>query len=341
MSGKENEVVLYGAPVVGFVDELRARMSVEADIVTVDYHEPDDRVSVAFSAADVIVTNRFRRQQGTLDRLKLVQTPGAGLDEIDLSAVPMHIPVCNVYEHESGVAEYVFLAMLEYCWKLVQAEAGFRAGDWGRSSRFNGPPARELGGKTIGIVGLGRVGRAVARRARAFGMDVLAASRNVHTGCEVRRAYRLADLCDMLPHCDVVLVSCALTEETRDLIGLRELSIMKPAAFLINVSRGPVVEEEALFNALREGLIAGAQIDVWYRYPSPDDENQSPSKFDFAALQNAHMTPHIAGWTEDTVRKRWDFIAENVSAVLSGKSPRNNLRSEGTAPDAAATGEAR
>lgn len=326
-SEKNNTVLLYGAPVIGFADELKARMSVDANIQTVEYEAPEECVSAAFSAADVIVTNRFNRPKQTLERLKLVQAPGAGMDEINLSEIPSHVPVCNVYEHSSGVAEYVFLAMLGYCWKLDQADAEFRAGDWGRSSRFHGQPALELDAKTIGIIGLGRIGRAVAARARAFGMDVLAASRNAKKTDGIRRAYRSTDMREMLGQCDFVLVSCALTEVTRGLIGPGEFSAMKPTAFLINVSRGPVVEEEALYVALRDRTIAGAQIDVWYRYPSPDDENQSPSKFDFAGLQNVHMTPHVAGWTKDTIQKRWKFIAENVSRALRGQCPQNNVLS--------------
>lgn len=323
-----HKIVLYGAPVVGFADRLCGRLPRGADIVTVEYDDPREFISAAFADADIVITNRFTCDNHAADSLKLIQAPGAGLDEFDLDAIPNHIPVCNVYEHEAGVAEFVLLAMLEHGWNLTNAEATFRAGSWQRSSRFGGSRASELGGKTLGIVGFGRIGRAVATRAAAFGMTMVAASRSIPPAPaeHVSRAYRLSELREMLPVCNHVLVSCALTEETRGLIGAAELAAMKPTAFLINVSRGPVIDEQAVFAALQVRTIAGAHIDVWYRYPQPEDENQSPSNLDFRALSNIRMTPHIAGWTEGTVARRWDFIADNVSAVLSGHKPKNTVR---------------
>lgn len=323
---RRHKIVLHGAPVIGFADLLHGRLPQGADIVTVDYDDPRERLSAAFADADIVITNRFTRGIHAADSLKLIQAPGAGLDEFDLDAIPSHIPVCNVYEHEAGVAEFVLLAMLEHGWSLTDAEATFRAGSWRRSSRFGGSRASELGGKTLGIVGFGRIGRAVATRAAAFGMTVVAASRSLPPADHVSRAYRLSELREMLPVCDHVVVSCALTDETRGLIGAPEFAAMKPTAFLINVSRGPVIDEQALFAALQDRTIAGAHIDVWYRYPQPEDENQSPANFDFSALSNIRMTPHIAGWTEGTVARRWNFIVENVLAVLSGREPKNTVR---------------
>ena len=327
MLGRD-KIVLYGAPVISFVDRLCGRLPHGADIVTVNYGDPREVMSAAFADADIVITNRFSRDNHAADSLKLIQAPGAGLDEFDLDAIPNHIPICNVYEHESAVAEFVLLAMLEHGWNLKDAEATFRAGSWQRSSRFGGSRADELGGKTLGIVGFGRVGRTVATRAAAFGVNVVAASRYIPPAPadHVTRAYRLSELREMLPVCDHLLVSCALTEETRGLIGAPEFAAMKPTAFLINVSRGAVVDGQALFAALRDPTVAGAHIDVWYRYPEPEDENQTPSNLDFGALSNVRMTPHIAGWTEGTVARRWAFIADNVSAVLSGHEPKNAVR---------------
>jgi phosphoglycerate dehydrogenase-like enzyme len=327
MAGR-HKIVLHGAPVIGFADRLRGRLPDGADIVTVNYGDPREILSAAFAGADIVITNRFTRDNHAATSLKLIQVPGAGFDEIDLGAIPDHIPVCNVFEHEAAVAEFVLLAMLEHGWNLTDAEADFRAGSWRRSSRFGGRPATELGGKTLGIVGFGRVGRAVAARAAAFGMNIVAASRSMPSppADHVTRACRLPELRAMLPGCDYVVVSCALAEETRGLFGEPEFAAMKPTAFLINVSRSAVVDERALHAALRDRTIAGAQIDVWYRYPDPEDENQRPSNLDFGALGNVRMTPHIAGWTEGTIARRWDFIAENVSAVLSGHRPKNIIR---------------
>ena len=326
MSGHRSKIVLYGAPVLAFADRLKGRLPQSVEIVSVDYDASLDEVGGILNDADVLVANRFQGLIGPFPHLKLIQAPGAGLDEIDLTLVPSGTKVCNVYEHESGVSEYVLLAMLEHCWDLGEADRTFRKGDWGRSSRFGGRPAAQLGGRTLGIVGFGHIGREVAERAHAFGMTVLAASRRRPSHAAIARGYEMSDLHGMLAACDVVLVACSLNDRTIGLIAAPEFAAMRSDAFLVNIARGPIVDEEAFYLALKNGRIGGAQIDVWYRYPEANDADQAPSRFDFATLPNVRMTPHIAGWSEATVRKRWEVIAQNVMAALDGGALVNEVR---------------
>src|SRR5690606_11817630 len=125
-------------------------------------------------------------------------------------------------------------------------------------------------------------------------------------------SYPLERLPEMLDGCDFAVVAVALTESTRGLIGAEALAALGPRGVLVNVARGPVVEEAALFAALSERRLGGAILDVWYRYPDPGDPDPSPAHADFAALPNVLMTPHISGWTEGTATRRIAMIAENI-----------------------------
>jgi phosphoglycerate dehydrogenase-like enzyme len=173
----------------------------------------------------------------------------------------------------------------------------------------------------LGIVGYGRVGREVARRAAPFGARILAANRTPHDAepC-VERVYPLADLDRMLPHCDALALCTALGPETTGLIDARRLALMKPDAFLINIARGPVIDEDALYTALRDERLGGAALDVWWHYPSASEPNRRGSRHPFHELPNVIVTPHNSGWTSGMVRRRWDEVAENIRRFAAGET---------------------
>ena len=316
--------LLVGAACAPFRDGMAAAVATPWDVVAI----PDDLSASAalIGRADAVVTVNYGKSWPAAPKLRLLQVPGAGYDGIDLAAIPPGVTPCNVFEHEPGVSEYVLLAMLEWCHRLGPADRDMRAGVWTRSSRFGGAPDDELAGKTVVIVGLGRIGSAVARRARAFDMRVLAVNRSAgKTDPNVERVVGLDRMHAMLGEADFVVLGCALTPETRGLIGAAALAAMKPTAVLVNPSRGPVVDEAALYDALLNHRIGGAAIDTWWDYP-PTAAPRAPSlRFPFHTLDNVLLSPHVAGWTTGTVVRRTLEMARNLDRLARGEPLRNPI----------------
>jgi phosphoglycerate dehydrogenase-like enzyme len=180
-------------------------------------------------------------------------------------------------------------------------------------------------------VGYGRIGRQAALRAKAFGMRVTACSRTPK-GADglVERVGPMSGLHRLLAESDFVLLALPLEASTRSVIGARELSQMKPTAVIINVARGGLIEESALFAACRDRRIAGAAIDAWYRYPRPTDPHGLPSAFAFHELDNVIMTPHASAWTDGLRPRRNRVIAENLDRIARGQPLLNVVRAPAT-----------
>jgi phosphoglycerate dehydrogenase-like enzyme len=188
----------------------------------------------------------------------------------------------------------------------------------------SGAPHGEILGSTVGIVGLGRVGYEVARRAAAFGCRVIAANRSAREpGRGVEQVFPLSELDHMLAECDYVVLCTALGPETEGLIDARRLALMKPSAFLVNIARGAVVDEDAIYAALRDRTIGGAALDVWWLYPNAADPERRPSRYPFHELANVIMTPHCSGWTEGMVVRRWAEVASNINRFVRGEPLQN------------------
>jgi phosphoglycerate dehydrogenase-like enzyme len=241
------------------------------------------------------------------------------VDGLCVDALPAGCTVCNVYEHEVPIAEYVMLNMLLLASRQIEHERAFRAGNWLGSGRFNGTFHDELAGATLGLVGYGHIGREVAKRAKAFDMRVTA----------IRRAGSIDDglldwtgtreqLDELLATADYVVIACPLSPETRGMIGERELRRMKPSAFLINPSRAHICDEQALFDALNDRTIRGAALDVWYPYPDTIEQNMRGSQLPFHELENVIVTPHLSAWTEAMMQRRFARIAENLDRFARG-----------------------
>ncbi len=276
--------------------------------------------AAAFAAADVLVTVELGSGLPPMPNLKLVQLPVAGLDAVDLDAVPAGCPVCNTFEHEIGISEYVLAAMLHGTVDLTGRGARFKAGSWDDSPRRSAPFRPELAGKTVGCVGYGHIGQAVAVRARAFGMRVMAVVGRPRPLEPAPDWLGGPDQLDrLLEASDFVLIACPLTAATQGLIGAEQLARMRSDAVLINVARGPIVDEDALFAALGERTIGGAVLDTWYRYPSGADASIRPSRHPFHELENVVMTPHCSGWTEGLMERRFTVIADNLERLVAGQ----------------------
>src|SRR5207302_6291654 len=226
--------------------------------------------------------------------------------------------------HEPAIAEYVLMTLLALTHRLVDTVTEFRGGSWAAHQPAGGSPHGEVLGKTIGIVGYGRIGRDVAKRAVSFGCKIIAANRSpVADKGDASEIYPLTELDRMLPQCDVVLIAAGLGPETRGLIDARRLALMKPTAVLINIGRALIVEEAALYEALRDKRIGAAAIDVWWRYPTPAEPNARPSHFPFHELPNALMTPHCSSATDGARDRRWGDLAANLDRFVRGDELHN------------------
>ena len=275
----------------------------------------------AAAEADIVVTNHWRAEYAAAPKVRLVQSVATGIELIDLAALPCGVAICNAFGHETAIAEYVLMTMLVWSHRFREIEGDFRLrSSWRPSWVQSGPPHGEILGQTVGIVGLGRVGREVARRAAAFGCRILAVNRTPHpAGSGVERVYSLAELDAMLPACDFVVLCTALGPETEGLIDARRLALMKPSAFLVNIARGQIVNEDAVYAALRDRRIGGAALDVWWQYPDVAEPERRPSRYPFHELPNVIMTPHCSGWTEGMVARRWAEVADNIARFVRGE----------------------
>jgi phosphoglycerate dehydrogenase-like enzyme len=288
--------------------------------------EDRDRFSGALSRADALVSMDWPTSMPPAPRLQLLQLPGAGIDEIALDAVPAQATVCNVFEHEIGISEYVLATMLQWVIPVPKLEATLRDGEW-HGSHLSGPRHQELFGQTLGIVGYGRIGREVAKRAGAFGMRILACSRTASDGDgAVETVESMDNLAGILSQADFVLLAMPLSPETYGIIGSNQFAAMKPSGVIINVARGLLIDEEALYNACRDRMIGGAIIDTWYHYPSTNMERCAPSRFPFHELDNVIMTPHASAWTEELTPRRNHVIARNLDRLARNEPLLNVVR---------------
>ncbi len=300
-------------------DRLRGLLSDRWQVDTFVEGDPPEALPGKLLEADVLLTSRIAPDLPPTPRLKLIQSPVAGCDKISPARVPANCPVCNVYEHEIGIGEYALATMLEWTLRLGPIEARFRAGDWTDGVAGLGPTHGELYGKTLGIVGVGHIGHAIAERAKGFGMKIVGVTRTPREEPLFDEVHPADRLDKVLPELDFIVLACPLTAETRDLIDARRLALCKETAVIMNLSRGHVVAEEALYDALVEKRIGGAILDVWYSYPERPDQPAEPSRFPFRDLDNVIVTPHCSGWSDGLLPRRWKLIAQNLENVADGE----------------------
>jgi len=274
-------------------------------------------------SADAVITMDWDYHNQSFERLKLIHLPGAGLDAINFKSVPDQVTVCNVFEHEVPISEYVISSILMWTTRIHLQDRLLRKNDWSGSHLF-GPTHQELCGKTIGILGYGRIGKAIASRIKPFGVEVIACSpRAPSSGVKPDKYYPMSQLSQFLSESDFLVIAAPLTDETHDLIGDKELTQMKPNSVLINIARGTIVNEKAIFNALKTRAIRGAVIDTWYRYPENSSDEIPPSNYDFSKLENVIMTPHSSAWTDGLILRRNRVIAENLNRLSDGRELMN------------------
>ena len=255
-------------------------------------------------------------------RLKVVSTPSVGYDHIDVAACTRHrIAVANAAGTlEETTADAAFALLLAAARRVVEADGFVRAGRW-RHWQWGLLHGSDVHHKTLGILGFGKIGQAVARRGLGFSMKILYHSRR-RVAEEIERELRAKykDPETLLRESDFISLHVPLTPETRHLIRARDFALMKPTAFLINTARGPVVDEEALVEALRSKTIAGAGLDVFEQEPKVH-----PALLE---MHNVVLMPHVGSATGETRLRMAMLAAENLLAVLAGRRPLNLINPE-------------
>jgi phosphoglycerate dehydrogenase-like enzyme len=279
------------------------------------------RLIPALAEAEIVVSHIWKKGFPEAPRVKLLQSVAAGIDLIDVPSLPPGVTVCNVAGHEQAIAEYVLMTMLAWHHRLLDIAGDFRRGVWNTGGGAGGGPTHgEILGKTVGIIGYGKIGREVASRVVAFGCRVVAVNRSaVADQGAAHEVYPLAQLDRVLPGCDIVVVAAGLGPETNRLIDARRLGLMKPTAFLINIGRAGILDEEALFTALKDNKIGGAAIDVWWQYPTADEPNRRGSRLPFHELPNLIMTPHCSSATDGARDRRFGTVAGNLDRYVRGE----------------------
>ncbi len=245
--------------------------------------------------------------------LKVIGRYGVGLDNVDLNAATEHgiIVTYTPGANTNAVAEHTFALIFSLVKNIPKLNEAGKRGIWARRGELN----RELQGKVLGIIGLGRIGRAVARMAKAFDMRVIAYSPHAPKEEADKLGVQLVTLEELLSNSDIVSIHTSLAPEKYHMIGGKELKLMKKTAYLVNTARGELIDENALVKALKNGEIAGAALDVLEKEPPPPDS-------ELLSLDNIIITPHAASHTWEAVKRMGDMVTEDVIAVLRGMKPK-------------------
>jgi glycerate dehydrogenase len=278
---------------------------------------PNDKILERAGNAEALITNKTPLTKETINCLPLLKYIGVlatGYNIVDTAAAKSrNIIVTNVPSYSTmSVAQLTFALLLELCHHVQRHSDSVMDGKWAQLPDFSYSdfPLIELSGKTLGIIGFGNIGKKVADIATVFGMNIIATSRH-QTDQSDRKNFRWAEINEVLERADVLSIHCPLLPETRGLINSESLKRMKRSAFLINTSRGPVVVEQDLADALNNGIIAGAGVDVLSIEPPAKDNPLFKAK-------NCLITPHIAWATKEARVRLMDIAVNNLAAFING-----------------------
>ncbi|MFD3482270.1 2-hydroxyacid dehydrogenase [Streptomyces sp. NPDC058665] len=323
---------------IALTDPILTRFSDELTRGGTDGHDwefladlPDADVVRRLPTADVLVASRLTAPAAqAARRLRLVHVTGAGYDRIAIDALPPGTVVCNTFHHGPSIAEHVVMTTLMLSRRVPRADRLMREGTWESVAVDPGVTlGTTLAGRTVGVVGLGEIGGQVVRAATALGMRARAVRRDprapVPGDLRLDRVDGEDGLDDLLAGSDVVVLTVPLSAATTGLIGAAQLARMRPDALLINVARGPLVQEDALFDALAARRIGGAGLDVWWSHPK-DGTGAHGYTRPFHTLDNVVMTPHHSGHTQETFANRAREIADNIGRLARGEPLTNVVR---------------
>ena len=321
-----SRVAAAGAPRWSIAQSVRgALQNAPIQLIEQPLRGPDGKVPAEVADADILISGGAAIDDAVLDQLRNVRfllRPYVGYDDIDVDAVTRHgIVFANVPDaFIEEVANHTLTLILACNRKLVETDAFVRAGRWsaGEPGRTASRPIRRLSSLTLGLVGFGNIARLVVERARPFGFRMLTSDPFISEEVASAMGVQMVPLDQLLAESDIVSLHVFLNPETRHLIDARRLALMKPGAYLVNTSRGPVVDEQALVEALRAGRLAGAGLDVFEVEPVPAD---SP----LLRLPNAVLTSHIASYSEEGDVAHQQRTVEILMQVVNGGLPERKV----------------
>ncbi len=279
--------------------------------------------------ASVIVPGEFIQKS---TKLRMIQTFGAGIDRVDLDAVRErgNVIVCNNHVNSAEVAEFAISLLLAVAKNIIPSDRELRSGNW--VHRWGGPvPNIEIRKKNVLIIGFGHIGVDIAKKLKSFDVTITAATRSGTSSDDnlVDQIVSIGEVKQYVEVSDFVILSLPLTDESAGLVNSKFLSWMKPTSILVNISRAQIIDEQALYDALKEKRIYGAGIDVWWRYPSEWRGTAiPPSDVPFHELDNIVVSPHRAAYSEQVERELFMFAAKNILQFIRGETPFNIIDSE-------------
>jgi phosphoglycerate dehydrogenase-like enzyme len=283
---------------------------------------PTAKVFVGYQVSEILLE--------TAKELSHIQVPWTGTNSLDLKLLKeyQNLTISNSHSNSLSIAEHAVALFLSAAKQLVYRDIQMRKGSW--KPRYDDTNSFWLTGKTVGIIGFGAIGRKVARMLKhGFNMKVLAIKRNPNESPEEDLCDFLGsidDLDNLLSESDFILIALPLNEETRGLIGESQFKLIKNTAILVNIARGPIIDEKALFTALEQQTIGSAAIDVWYNYPQNRDQpTEVYQNYAFETLDNIIMSPHSAFKVLDREEVFAKDIIENIHRVFEGKTPLNQI----------------
>ena len=296
--------------------------------VTVASATSEEVLASEISEADALIVRLARVTKPIIQnarRLRVIGRTGVGVDNVDVKAATerrilvVNVPAVNTI----SVAEHAFSLILALCRRIKDADQSLRSKGWNERERL-ASEIIDLAGKTLGIIGLGSIGREVVKRAKAFDMQVIAYDPYVTPETAKMIGVELSNLETLLTKSDVVTIHAALSKETHHLINERRIRLMKKSAYLVNCARGPIVDEEALARALRERWIAGAGCDVFDQEPVT---RENP----LLEFPQTIVSPHIAGFTREIMEKTLITLAQDITRAIKGEKPINLVNPEALA----------
>ncbi len=309
-----------------FPEEVKSKFRSELDervVLTVGEDLPQTR------EVHILVAGRPQRDMlESLDQLERVIIPWAGVSRMtrDLLLEYPHIRLHNLHHNAVPTAETALALMFAASKSIVPLDQALRKGDW--RPRYEGGHSLLLDGKQALILGYGEIGRQLGQRLRGSGLRVNAIRKHID---KIKRSeislFPPSELHNLLPSTDVLFLTVPLTDETKGMIGQEEIDLLPEKAVLINISRGPVVDEEALYRALQEGRLFGAGLDVWYVYPGQEEDRERtlPAEFPFHELENVVLSPHRGGSTLSTEELRIHHLARLINAAARNEDVPNQV----------------
>jgi D-3-phosphoglycerate dehydrogenase len=316
MQSKKFKVVITDAEYPSFEAEKKVFSALNVDLVKCQSTTEEDLIRNCHDADALL--NQYAKITPhvieNLDHVKIIARYGIGVDNVDLkAATKKNIFVTNVVYDICDVADHTIMLMLALTRKIFNVKESIQKGEWDWK-RFH--PISRIKSKTVGIIGLGRVGRQVARRLRGFDAYLVACDPYIPADVFTTYHAKQVNLKTLLKESDIVTLHVPLTAETRDIISAKELKLMKKTAILINAARGGIVNEKALCEALKDKAIAGTGLDVLEHEPISRDNP-------LLQYENVIITPHMGWYSEDTVNEVQRIAAEQVLQCLQGKIPTN------------------